>query len=355
MPRTDSAVLGGLPLTSADFCDFRTLGPRMKIDDLSAPSGRFVSRVSASVGTVDRCPGREWALLTADIAFASVFTVPTEVGAGSAEAPAAAAAVVTPTPSRSPTQGADSVETTGTTASAPASPGVPAPPTVKPSPDRISTRTRRCTATAAGTAPPAIDYGFGPVGAPRPSGRRANTPPRIPRPRPAALTAATPAPAATSVPTVPIPSDRDRADPLGTPLLRLTPPPGDTPTAPTKLDALSDAVEWQFADSVASYSHADWEQKQQAEPTCDAATRYITISGPSALPDDALSSYRSLKRPSYSDIFDLAGKGPIHTTDDDIVPLVRNPTPPLTTSAESSWVVHAASVSYTHLTLPTKA
>ena len=44
--------------------------------------------------------------------------------------------------------------------------------------------------------------------------------------------------------TVPIPSDRDRAEPVETPLLRLTPPLGDTPTAPTKLDALGDAAEF---------------------------------------------------------------------------------------------------------------
>ena len=38
----------------------------MRIDDLSAPSGRFVARVSASVVTVDRCPGRGRALPAAD-------------------------------------------------------------------------------------------------------------------------------------------------------------------------------------------------------------------------------------------------------------------------------------------------
>ena len=105
----------------------------------------------------------------------------------------------------------------------------------------------------------------------------------FPRPRP---TAATPAPAASSAPTVPIPSDRDRAEPVGTPLLRLTPPLGDTPPAPAKLDALGDAAKLQFADSVARYSHADWERQQQAEPTCHAARRYSTISRPSALPAD---------------------------------------------------------------------
>ena len=64
VPRTESAVLGGLPFTSADYCDFRTHGPHMRIDDLSAPSGRLVARVSAS--TVDRCPGRGRTLPAAD-------------------------------------------------------------------------------------------------------------------------------------------------------------------------------------------------------------------------------------------------------------------------------------------------
>ena len=64
--RTESAVLSGLPLTSAGYCDFRTHGPHMRIDDLSAPSGRLVARVSASTATVDRCPGRGRALPAAD-------------------------------------------------------------------------------------------------------------------------------------------------------------------------------------------------------------------------------------------------------------------------------------------------
>ena len=146
VPRADSAVLGGLPFTSADYCDFRPHGPRMRIDDPSAPSGRFVARVSAPVAAIDRCPGRERALPAADNAFASVFAVPTGVGEGSAEAPAAATPVVQPTPSRSPTQGSDSVEPEGQPASAPAPPGAPAPPLFQPSSDRISTRTRRRTA-----------------------------------------------------------------------------------------------------------------------------------------------------------------------------------------------------------------
>ena len=162
---TESAVLGGLPFTSADFCDFCIHGPRMSIDDLSAPSESFVARVSGSVATVDRCPGRGRALLAADDAFASVLAVPTEVGTGSAKAPAAATTVTQPTPcSRSFTQGTGSVETAGPTVSAPVSPGSPASQTAKPSSDRISTRKRRRTATAASNSLPAVDYGFGPVG-----------------------------------------------------------------------------------------------------------------------------------------------------------------------------------------------
>ena len=64
--RTESAVLGGLPFTSADYCDFRTHGPHTRIDSLSALSGRYVARVSASVATVDRCLGRGRALPAAD-------------------------------------------------------------------------------------------------------------------------------------------------------------------------------------------------------------------------------------------------------------------------------------------------
>ena len=126
VPRTESAVLGGLPFTSADYCDFRTHGPHVRIDDLSAPSGRFVTRVSASVANADRCPGRGQVLPPAETAFDSVFAVPTEVGTRSAEAPADAT-VAQPTPfSRSCMQGTDSVVTTGPTVSAPVSPGSPA-------------------------------------------------------------------------------------------------------------------------------------------------------------------------------------------------------------------------------------
>ena len=133
-----------------------------------------------SVTTVDRCPGRGRTLPAAD----------NDSPRSSPYPPRSARALQKPLlprrPSpgrlrqRSPTWGTDAVETTGPTASAPASSGSPMPPTVKPSWDRISTRTRRRTATAASAALPDVDYGFWPGGPPRPFARQANTPPRVP-------------------------------------------------------------------------------------------------------------------------------------------------------------------------------
>ena len=189
---------------------------------------------------------------------------------------------------------------------------------------------RRRSATAAGKAPPAVDYGFGPGGAPRPSSRRLATPPRARRPRPAPPAAATPTLADPPVRTVPLPTDHVHAEPMGTSLLRLTPSPGDTPTAHTRPDALDDADELRFADSVARCSHADWKREQPAEPTYHAMMRYLSLGRPSALPPDFLACYLSNKRTSLSDTKELAGKGRLHTTDDDIVLLVRTPTLPPT-------------------------
>ena len=50
---------------------------------------------------------------------------------------------------------------------------------------------------------------------------------------------------------------RPRRAYMGPPLLRLTPSPGERPTAHTRLDALGDAAELRFADSVARDSHDD--------------------------------------------------------------------------------------------------
>ena len=329
VPNPDSAVLGGLPFASSDFRDFRVHGPRMRIDDLSAPSVSFVARVSASVTTADCRLGRGATFPAADSAFASVFAIPSEDGQDSAEVLAAATAVAQPAPFPTSTpQGADSVAIPDPTASAPPPPGIPTLPTTLPPSGRISTRTRRKTAVASGATPSAVDYGFGPGGAFRPSAGRTNTPPRVPRPRPPLAVATATAPAASLVPTVPIPSDVDHAEPVGTPLLRL-PSQSDIPSASTAdLDALGAAAELQFGDSAARYSHTDWEREQQAEPACHAAMRYIILGRPPALPAGFLSSFPSHQRPSFAEIQELAGKGRLHTTEDGIVLLVRNPSPP---------------------------
>ena len=61
---------------------------------------------------------------------------------------------------------------------------------------------------------PAVDYGFGPGGASGPSSRRGKSPPRVPRPRRAPPAVATPTLADSPVRPVPLPSDRDHAEPI---------------------------------------------------------------------------------------------------------------------------------------------
>ena len=71
----------------------------MRIDGLSAPSGRFVACVSSSVTTVDHRPGRGEHFPAADTASVSVFAVPSEGDMGSAADPDAATAVAQHAPS----------------------------------------------------------------------------------------------------------------------------------------------------------------------------------------------------------------------------------------------------------------
>ena len=172
MCRTESTALGGVLFTSADVCDFRTHRPRMRVDDLAAPSRRFVARVSASVTNVDISPGRGGASPAADNDFASAFSVYTTVSEGSAEAPDATSSVAQPSPSRSLVQTTDSVEPAGPVASVANSRGYLAFQTMTQSSDHISTRTCRRSATAAGKARSDVDYGSGLGGAPRSSSRR---------------------------------------------------------------------------------------------------------------------------------------------------------------------------------------
>ena len=115
---------------------------------------------------------------------------------------------------------------------------------------------------------------------------------------------------------------------MGTPLLRLTPSPGDTPTAFIWSDDLGNAAEVRFADSVVRFSRDDCKQEQHAEPTCHAMMRYVSTGRPSVLPPDVLACYLSHKPPSLSDLKELAGNGRLYTTGDGIVLLVRNPTLP---------------------------
>ena len=245
----------GSRFASSDFRHFRAHGSRMRIGDLSVPAGRFVARVSAAVTTADRRPGRGAIFPGADTTFASFFALSFEDGTGSAEDPSAATAVAQHAPSPTSTsQGADPVAITDSAAFALSPPGDPAPPTALPPSGRISNRTRQRTAASTGTAMPAVDYyGVGPGGAPRPSARRANTPPRVPRPRPPVAVVTAPALAVSPAPTVPIPSGRDRAEPVGIPLSRLSPSPDVLSATTADLDALGVAAELQFGDSAACY------------------------------------------------------------------------------------------------------
>ena len=74
-------------------------------------------------------------------------------------------------------------------------------------------------------------------------------------------------------------------------------------------------------------------------PRHDALHLYRPAVGPAPR---RLACYLSHTRPSLSDIQELAGKGRLPTTDDDIVPLVRNPTLPSTSSDKPNSVERAA-------------
>ena len=146
MPRIEHAALGGLPLTSTVFHDFRTHEPRIRIDGLYASPGRFVARVSASVATTEGCTDRGSISPAADTVFASVSAIPIEGGTGSAEALAAATPIAQPTYlSRSSLQETAPAATTGSTVSVSTMLGTPAPP---------SSTTRRRTAITTGNALP---------------------------------------------------------------------------------------------------------------------------------------------------------------------------------------------------------
>ena len=70
--------------------------------------------------------------------------------------------------------------------------------------------------------------------------------------------------------------------------------------------------------------------------------RYVHIGLPSVLPPIVLTCYPSRKGPSLLDVKELAGKGRLHKTDDDIVLLVRKPALPPTRSDKPNSVGPAA-------------
>ena len=154
------------------FFDFRAHGPRMRIEDLSAPTARFDARVSAFVGTGgDRLSCAPfWPAV--DATFTPVLGVP--FGA---------------TPQDLHQR-------------------IPTPPSevsvTLPLTCRISTRTRRRTVAAAGAAQPVVDFGFRPGRVPWTSSSRLDPPPRVSRSRLPLAAAPSTSRALTPVPTVPI-------------------------------------------------------------------------------------------------------------------------------------------------------
>ena len=119
------------------------------------------------------------------------------------------------------------------------------------------------------------------------------------------LLAVSPAAGASAPPLAPITVAGALAPPL-------TPPPPVDPLPP----------------KISSYSHADWAQKQRAEPLCHAAIRFLILNCPSPFPDGLCDHLPSHARPSPSDVEELASKGRLFTDDDGVTLLVRKLTPP---------------------------
>ena len=165
VPRPEDDVLGGLLLTPSDFRNFGAHGPHLRIDDLSAPLGRFVARVCVLDITGDCRPGRSTIYPSADTAFALFFSVLLRI---SQLAPL-------PTSSAQDDDSAAIVDLAAF-ASFPPDPSGPADAGAMASFGRISTLACRQTAAATGTAQPFVDCGLGPGGTLRSSVRRAGIP-----------------------------------------------------------------------------------------------------------------------------------------------------------------------------------
>ena len=173
------------------------------------------------------------------------------------------------------------------------------------------------------------NYGFGPVGAPRPPARQFNTPLRAPRPQPPLPVVSAPAPSPSPVPTVPISSDCDRAELVRTRLLRrpspLAPRPSQRPTS--TLLALVLNLGLVIPPHVCRPPIGSG--SKQPGPTRQAAMRYIILGRPLALPNDRYIVFTLAPAPfPLQEVQDLAGKGRLLSTNASIVLFARKPTLP---------------------------
>ena len=118
---------------------------------------------------------------------------------------------------------------------------------------------------------------------------------------------------------------RDRAEPVGTPLLRLPPSP-DVPSATTvDLDALGAAAELPYG----GFRRALFPRLGAGAigRACVSRRHALHRSWPAAISNNQdFVVFPSHQSPSLSEIQELAGKGRLHTTDDGIVLLVRQST-----------------------------
>ena len=140
----------------------------------------------------------------------------------------------------------------------------------------------------------------------------------------------TPAPVASPVPTVSFLSGRDRAELVGAPLLRL-PLLTDVPSV-TTIDLMPSAQLQNYSSVVLQRAirTANWAWEQQAEPACNEPMRYRVLGRPEGVHADFLSCSPPHQHPSPSEIREVVGKGRLHTTDNGIILLDRQPSPPLT-------------------------
>ena len=159
--------------------------------------------------------------------------------------------------------------------------------------------------------------------------RRVNISPQDPQPQLPPAVDTTPASAPSSVPTVPIPSGRDRAESTENPVATRPPPRGTLSTATPDLDALGAAAEFQFGESAVCYLLDDWDCEQHAEPMCQATMRHIILGRPLALPTVLLFVFNVTLAPLLLDFFrsllvKAASTPPNNRSDI----LVRKPNPP---------------------------